>query len=139
MLVDNKTWNAPSPEDKRIQALAAKLAKMEKKADAASKQPTDKTKTKPKGSDNKQEKDKPKWLQDHRPPAKGKLSDPRVWNMKNSRNLTFYWCCKDTGGHCDGKWRAHKPSKCKPASEFKRHYKNRIKTKRNDNNNDTKD
>ena len=60
MLVDNKTWNAPSSKDKRIQALAATMEKMEKKVDAASKQAINKSDTKTKGfSDNRKE-DKPK-------------------------------------------------------------------------------
>ena len=40
LLVDNKSWNAPSPEDCKLTALAAELAKVKKKAKAATKSTT---------------------------------------------------------------------------------------------------
>ena len=32
---------------------------------------------------------------------------PKEWNR-----IKWYYCHKDTGGKCDGKWRRHKPSNC---------------------------
>ena len=42
-----------------------------------------------------------------RPPA-DKLHDPKVVNGK-----TYWFCCKETGGKCSGRFVIHKPVDCK--------------------------
>ena len=41
-------------------------------------------------------------------PHKGQLSHIRVWNGN-----TWYWCSKETGRKCEGRWVRHPPESCK--------------------------
>ena len=49
---------------------------------------------------------KPAWFQQR--PIDSELKKPKEWN-----GIKWYYCHKDTGSKCDGKWRRHKPSSCK--------------------------
>jgi hypothetical protein len=50
--------------------------------------------------------------------AKADLAKSKVWNDR-----TWYFCSKETGGKCEGKWRCHLPTKCQ-GKEFKYPSKN---------------
>ena len=41
-------------------------------------------------------------------PEDSELKKPREWN-----GTKWYWCAPETGGKCEGQYRAHKPNKCK--------------------------
>ena len=55
---------------------------------------------------------KPDWLEKNEKPDP--IDEERTWKTK-----TFHYCCEETGGKCDGKWRVHKPSECKGLSFLK--------------------
>ena len=63
-----------------------------------------------KGKDNKSPRArKPDWLYKNERPSTDNLKVSREWNDR-----PWYWCGSETGGHCKGKWRCHKPSECNP-------------------------
>jgi hypothetical protein len=47
--------------------------------------------------------EKPSWF--FKEPKEDKIHKPKFWNTRN-----WYYCSPKTGGKCDGKYRAHKPS-----------------------------
>lgn len=109
-LKENGEWEAPSPEEEKIQALEAALAKLKKQGKG-------KGKGKGKGNDKKgQVKDKDK--------EKGKRGREDKWRFENKsgqKTITkdgkkWYWCSKENGGKCQGAWRRHSPSDCKGAA-----------------------
>ena len=51
-------------------------------------------------------KKKPRWFSKR--PEDSELSTSREWN-----GITWYYCDKDTGGKCDGRWKQQKPYQCK--------------------------
>ena len=124
LLVQTKQWNAPSPEQEKIMALESKLAKVEKRTQLQPEQPRQRPrkghKTN-KSNDNNKEKTKyPRWLRKQTPPAVDKLTIPRKAPNCTGKQVNYYWCHNDTGGHCGGKWRQHKPSECIPADVMRK-------------------
>ena len=118
-LVTKKQWEAPNQLTEKIVALQAKLETLKRNIDkkrkggdsGESKKPSKKQKTDGGGNTKKE---KPDWLKNHERPAEDKLKQPREW-----KGNPWYWCCPETGGKCDGKWRFHKPSDCNP-EKFKK-------------------
>ena len=51
---------------------------------------------------------KPTWLINHEKPPDNDLQTLKEWN-----SVKWHWCCPETGGKCDGKWRVHSPKECK--------------------------
>ena len=98
-------WNAPSPTEEKIVALESKISKMLKAQKSWKKEAKEKPKVLFKNNDKGE---KPLWLKKHTPPEDHCLSKPRKWGV-----TPWYWCTKETGGKCGGKWRVHKPSECK--------------------------
>ena len=49
----------------------------------------------------------PKWLTNNEKLQKGQQSHTMVWNGNK-----WYWCSKETGGKCEGRWVRHSPSSC---------------------------
>ena len=47
------------------------------------------------------------WLTNNEKPQKGQLSRVRVWNGNK-----WYWCTKETGGKCEGRWVRQPPESC---------------------------
>lgn len=107
-LLNDKDWNVPSDQEKKIIALEAKVRDLKKSSKAG------KGKGGHKG--NHGSKDKPGKGNNKNPfpgkekttPPSGDLSKPVMRNGKN-----WYWCSKETGGKCSGIWRMHKPSDCR--------------------------
>ena len=106
-------WEAPSPEEEKLLALEARFQDLKKRfankrkgndSDGNSKDPK-KPKSNKKGG-KKEKKEKPSWM--FVKPDDSKLKEPREWNGTN-----WYWCSKETGGKCDGQYRAHTPSACR--------------------------
>lgn len=105
-LKEKDEWEAPSPEEEKIQALEAALAKLKKHGKG-------KGKAKGKGKVKGQEKDSKK---EH-----GKRGRDDKWRFENKsgkKTITkdgkkWYWCSKENGGKCQGAWRRHSPSDCK--------------------------
>ena len=55
---------------------------------------------------------KPEWL----------VKDTAPGNIKAVREhagYKYYWCCKENGGKCGGKWRHHKPTECRGTAQLK--------------------
>ena len=98
-------WNAPSDEEEKILALQTEVKKLQKttkvvprKVDKSAK--TDKSKAKSRSA-----LEKPSWF--FTEPTEDDLKKPKFWNNRN-----WWFCSPKTGGKCDGKYRAHKPSEC---------------------------
>lgn len=111
ILVTTQKWEAPTAVDEQLMALQAKIADMKSRYENKKKRkPGDTKPDEGRGKRQKYDKNKkkPEWLEKHKPPAKQKMKEPRTWN-----GTKWYWCSKETGGKCDGKWRAHKPQECK--------------------------
>ena len=47
------------------------------------------------------------WSVDNEKPQTGQLSRTRMWNGNK-----WYWCPKETGGKCEGRWVRHTPNSC---------------------------
>ena len=117
-------WNAPSPTEEKIVALESKISKMSKAQKSWKKE----AKEKPKLSFSENEKGgKPTWLKKHTPPEESSITKPRRWGT-----TSWYWCCKETGGKCGGKWRVHKPSECKGLGLKRKGEKEKPKTEKPD-------
>ena len=100
-------WGIANPQEEKILALTAKIAKMDKIAKR--KQPSKEFKKKEKGNGKGPASDKPTWM-DEAPP-KGDLKNPFKPRTHNGKQ--WFYCCKLTGGKCPGNWRVHNPSECK--------------------------
>ena len=107
MMIQNQ-WEAPSPHDATIQALQTKVEKLQRELKRAPKPMQQKSKqphTKKEGQTAKPQ--RPKWLVNNEKPQPGQLTRTRIWNGNK-----WYWCSKETGGKCEGRWVRHAPSKC---------------------------
>ena len=54
------------------------------------------------------------------------LNDPNTWNVG-----TWYYCHKDTGGKCDGKYCKNKPSECQGTMKMKLIHPKKVRAKVN--------
>ena len=107
MMIQNQ-WEAPSPHDATIQALQTKVEKLQRELKRAPKPMQQKSKqpqTKKEGQTGKPQ--RPKWLTNNEKPQSGQLTRTRMWNGNK-----WYWCSKETGGKCEGRWVRHAPSSC---------------------------
>ena len=107
MMTQNQ-WEAPSPHDATIQALQTKVEKLQRELKRAPKPMQQKSKqqhTKNEGQTAKSQ--RPKWLVNNEKPQPGQLTRTRMWNGNK-----WYWCAKETGGKCEGRWVRHTPSSC---------------------------
>ena len=108
---------------KNIQKVSAKQKQVQYKD--SQKLPTGTT-PKPSEGHGGEKKEKPDWLKNHKPPSKPSSKNYRLWN-----GAKWYWCHPNTGGKCDGAWRAHLPSACKgKARKTKADAKKAVKKKR---------
>ena len=105
LLKQTGKWEAPDENEEKLIALQTEIKKLKQKArnlreksEGERKCKGDKTRT----SQN----SKPDWLKNNIKP--NQLKETKEWK-KN----TYHWCCPETGGKCDGKWRVHLPAKCK--------------------------
>ena len=105
MMIQNQ-WEAPSPHDATIQALESKVEKLQRELKRAPKQQQQKNLHKKK-EDQRTKPQRPKWRTINEKPQKGQLSHIRVWNGNK-----WYWCSKETGGKCEGRWVRHPPKSC---------------------------
>ncbi len=113
LVLQNK-WNAPSPEQEQIQALQAKLSKLEKARRIGNERKGGKHggggKGKKGGDKNGKkrsaDKELPKWM--YQRPKDSELKKPRTYEGKE-----WYYCSHETGGKCDGIYRRHKPGECR--------------------------
>ena len=109
-------WNAPSPEEEKIMALEAKVDKMKANNKRNSKGKRsgrdDKGKRHPRKGQKKEGKHRAKssGLPTAKPTPEQKALPPKPLIHKGKK---WWWCCKETGGKCDGIWRIHTPSACK--------------------------
>ena len=101
-------WNAPTAEQEELIALKAEISKLRKAAKSSNKNPGKRAGGKKEGGNKKKPK-KPEWLLNHTKPADDKIHKVREWG-----GLDWHWCHPLTGGCCEGKWRRHMPSECKP-------------------------
>jgi len=110
ILVAKGEWQAQSEEQKSLLALQTELKQVHKELREAKKK-RDKVVVKANQSSYKAKKpggkSLPGWLYYHRAPSKQALKEPRQFDGKD-----FYYCCKETGGACKGKWHTKKPSVC---------------------------
>ena len=105
MIIQNQ-WKAPSPHDATIQALESKVEKLQRELKRAPKKQQQKNPHKKKeGQCTKPQ--RPKWLTNNEKRQKGQLSHIRMWNGNK-----WYWCSKETGGKCEGRWVHHPPMSC---------------------------
>ena len=105
MMIKNK-WEAPSPHDMTLQALQSKVEKLQRELERAPKITQHKNPQKKKeGQSSKPQ--RPKWLANNEKPQTGQLSRTRMWNGNK-----WYWCSKETGGKCEGRWVHHPRASC---------------------------
>ena len=102
-LLQKGTWNTPDANKEKILALQVEINKLKSKSGKTKK--TGKNKPSGKKLTNAVSK-KPAWFQQR--PVDSELKKSKEWN-----GIKWYYCHKDIGGQCDGKWRRHKPSSCK--------------------------
>ena len=107
MMIQNQ-WEAPSPHDATIQALQTKVEKLQRELKRAPK-PTQQKSKQPQTKKERQtgKPQRPKWLTNNEKPQSGQLTRTRMWNGNK-----WYWCSKETGGKCEGRWVRHAPSSC---------------------------
>jgi hypothetical protein len=110
-------WQAPTPEEEKINALQAELDKaksaMKKSSKGGKKGGRDNKKTGKAGKKGEGKKDDfPAWMCVE--PKESELTKPREWNGRE-----WYWCSPKTGGHCKGQYRRHKPETCDPSKAEK--------------------
>ena len=94
------TWNSPTQEQTEIMVLKAQVVNLKKVVKNAKGYTGDTTK----------EEDGPK---QRRPSRKYQRPDNLTEVRKNYLGHKIYWCCPETGGHCGGVWRVHKPTECR--------------------------
>ena len=107
MMIQNQ-WKAPSPHDATIQALQFKVEKLQRELKRAPKPMQQKSmqpQTKKEGQTGKPQ--CPKWMVNNEKRKPGQLTRTRMWNGKK-----WFWCSKETGEKCDGRWVRHTPSSC---------------------------
>jgi len=109
-LKEQSRWNAPSAAEEKILALEAEMTKRIK--EIRSKASSSSTKKGQQGKGNKKYPPLPKHLRE--PPKPGDEKKPVTWN-----NKTWHWCHSSTGGKCGGKWRLHKPARCRGGAQLK--------------------
>jgi hypothetical protein len=104
-------WGVANPQEEKIIALEARIKRMDKlskrKSNGISMDEFQKKK-RHKGNE-KPGKAKPGFME--KAPPKGDLKipfKPKQWNNKD-----WFYCCKATGGKCEGAWRVHNPAECK--------------------------
>ena len=123
-LVQNGSWKTPDDVDRELMALRAEVNRSNRSNRQSKEQGRHvnkkwkNTKTSEgKGSyfmsDEKWSK-RPKWLRDH---TRLKGDRPQVYE-----GVTFYYCCEDTKGKCDGRWVRHKPAECNNRGKRKPHH-----------------
>ena len=105
MMIQNQ-WEAPSPHDATIQALQSKIEKLQRELKRAPKSMQHKNPQKNEVQSAKPQ--RPKWLVNNEKPQTGQLSRTRMWNGNK-----WYWCSKEIGGKCEGRWVRHPPASCK--------------------------
>lgn len=109
-------WKSPTPTQEKIMALQVQLKEVKGQIEKGKKKVSFLQKQNKHGEDGNKKKDnqkkgKPQWLRNQTPPSKDKMKESRVW--KNPAK-PFYYCCKETGGQCPGRWvDNHLPSDCK--------------------------
>ena len=101
VLVEGKTWNAPSLEEEKIIALESRFNKFQK----GSKKGKWKDEGKKRKIHDGKKKEKPYSLT--KPPKESEKDKTIAWN-----GMTWHWCGKATGGKCE-RWRCHKGKDCK--------------------------
>ena len=101
-------WEAPSPHDTTIQALQTKVEKLQRELKRAPKPMQQKNQSPQKEKEGQMVKpQRPKWLANNEKPQTGQLTRTRMWNGNK-----WYWCWKETGGKCEGRWVCHTPASC---------------------------
>ena len=99
-MTGDEPWDSQSVQD-RGTVLEVALKKQKDKPKKKKK----KGEKKPPKSPPKKDNGPPSWKTNNTPPK-------TLTQTKTLNNKAWYWCCKETGGKCDGRWRAHKPSDC---------------------------
>ena len=116
----NDTWNVPSEQEEKILALIVKVAKLRKTSSKTSNpNPTPRV-------PRTYQKDKPEWLFKNTKPPPDKKNNAHTWNER-----PWYWCSPETGGQCEGKWRAHQQVEYKGTSFLASKLKEESKPKTN--------
>ena len=127
-LVQNGSWKTPDDVDRELMALRAEVSRsnrFNRHGKEQGRQVKKKwTRSDPKTSAGKhvfmsEEKwsKRPKWLKDH---TRLKGDRPQV-----CEGITFYYCCEDTKGKCDGRWVRHKPAECNNRGKRKPYHQNK--------------
>lgn len=110
-MVEKKTWDKPTHNEK-IVALQAMVKAVDKKvANEFKKGKASHTRSKTAISDRPK---KRKGKSDARDNHPSNWPPPKTGKKKENmfKKYKWYWCGKETGGHCE-LWRAHKPEDCR--------------------------
>jgi len=109
MLTERGEWEISQDPADRILALEAQLKSIKGKFNKNS----NNNKKKKKGVEDKKKpadegkEPRPEWLKKNIKPSDSEIHLPKIWNSR-----PYFYCGKETGGHCNGVWRCHHPSVC---------------------------
>ena len=120
-LVQNGQWQQPDAIERELMTLRAEVK--ESTSSASSKKSSNKTGSQRKENNNSKSRrysidrktwsNRPAWLKNHACPD-------NVNHARTYGGVTFWYCCKANGGHCNGHWVKHRPSLCTQAQHGKR-------------------
>lgn len=109
-LKQKEQWMAPTPAEERIMALEAQVketkAKDKKRRAKAKEKEQARSIPSKRSTPTTSARTPPPFLDET--PDEGKEKESRPWNGKD-----WWYCHETTGGQCPGKWRTHKPAKCR--------------------------
>jgi hypothetical protein len=132
LILESGGWGMANPQEEKILALEAKLAKTAKGTKRESPGNCNENPNKRRKSNgNQPKKAKPSFME--KAPPKGDLVNPfkpRQWNDK-----PWCHCCKLTGGKSNGEWRVHDPTDCQGKSHV---FKNKEEPGKPKNKNDSR-
>jgi len=116
LMKESNTWRQLSEDDKKILALEGRVSKLANKSSDRKKNNNSRNN----GNNGRRPTGKPKIM----------LSAPKdPHTVVQYKGKPWYYCCKETGGKCEGKWRAHEPSQCKGLNYHKAKAKNNMDRK----------
>ena len=116
LLKDKVLWNKPSEDQKQLLLMQAQLENLKQSNPRTGKRKRGNNNDGPPRDNNRQDNDRGrykgrKWIA----PPEWKENNTRPTDI-NTRNWWlgrwWYFCCKESGGQCLGKWVCHEPSKC---------------------------
>mmetsp|Transcript_101610 Transcript_101610/g.294034 ORF Transcript_101610/g.294034 Transcript_101610/m.294034 type:complete len:427 (+) Transcript_101610:119-1399(+) len=100
LMKESGEWKKPTESDREIIALRAQIEDLKKKSRGQDRG----------GNGGRRDTRRPT---NNRKPEAMKSAPQDVNMVVQYKGKPWYWCCKENGGKCGGRWRAHEPKQCK--------------------------